>query len=491
MDIYFSDFFKVDPEDLESYGAFNISLVTDLPLFVDPFLLFNSSNKQYQELHEEIIRYLKFLKDNATAEELEVGKAKALYCFPEVSETWLGFSKDGNGGHGLGMDFARALHANLFKIFTNFGDETVTKSSHLERLCLIRSGVGRDNISDFTLNLIKGFLAEYTEKFAREFIDASKCTEVSIDRAKFNYETGTWERKVYLLPKHNDEYVILVPKDMLTKDDTWINRSDLIKDFDRIPDALPDEALRYQINHYFGSVLTSKDPTKKEKEEAANKTLIEFPQLIDYYIKFKEDTGSEAVKISDEKVRESQEIYVAASKSLSDLLAREGYYELPQPSAHSEALKRAKYFKECIEKKDGWTLFYDANGKPILRRERDAQVMFRLTWFGTVLDVNREPNNGRGPVDYAVSEGAKNKSLIEFKLGKSTSLKKNLQNQVEIYKQANETTYAVTVILIFSDNDKSRVDGILKQLGLQDCGDIVIVDARSTNKQSASKAKSH
>jgi hypothetical protein len=42
MKIYFSDFFGVTRPALEKYGAFNISLLADPPLFVDPFLLFNS-----------------------------------------------------------------------------------------------------------------------------------------------------------------------------------------------------------------------------------------------------------------------------------------------------------------------------------------------------------------------------------------------------------------------------------------------------------------
>jgi len=62
-DIYFSDYFRVSPDTLEEYGAFDISLVGDLPLFVDPFLLFNSENPTYQALHAEIIRYMRFLKD--------------------------------------------------------------------------------------------------------------------------------------------------------------------------------------------------------------------------------------------------------------------------------------------------------------------------------------------------------------------------------------------------------------------------------------------
>ena len=37
--IYFSDFFQVDKAILDAYGAFNVSLVNDLPLFIDPFLL--------------------------------------------------------------------------------------------------------------------------------------------------------------------------------------------------------------------------------------------------------------------------------------------------------------------------------------------------------------------------------------------------------------------------------------------------------------------
>ncbi|MDX5368303.1 MAG: hypothetical protein LPL29_02920 [Alphaproteobacteria bacterium] len=61
--IYFTDFFEVVPEVLEDYGALNISLINDLPLFVDPFLLFASEEIEHQRLHDEIICYVKFLRD--------------------------------------------------------------------------------------------------------------------------------------------------------------------------------------------------------------------------------------------------------------------------------------------------------------------------------------------------------------------------------------------------------------------------------------------
>jgi len=40
--MYFSDFLRRAQIGLNKYGAFDISLLADLPLFVDPFLLFNS-----------------------------------------------------------------------------------------------------------------------------------------------------------------------------------------------------------------------------------------------------------------------------------------------------------------------------------------------------------------------------------------------------------------------------------------------------------------
>src|SRR5437763_8053099 len=83
VDIYFSDYFKVDQDVIEQYGAFNISLVNDLPLFIDPFLLFNSKNPQYRKLHDDVIKYLRFLKDKSLTQSIDSGALKAWYTFRE------------------------------------------------------------------------------------------------------------------------------------------------------------------------------------------------------------------------------------------------------------------------------------------------------------------------------------------------------------------------------------------------------------------------
>ena len=127
MKVYFSDFFNISPDLLEEYGAFNISLINDLPVFIDPFLLFNSDKQEYVKLHEQIIKYIAFLRDMSIDGPISRGLLQHWFFFPEVKQNWLGYSKLGNGGSGLRDDFANALTSNFSTIFNNFGDEQITK----------------------------------------------------------------------------------------------------------------------------------------------------------------------------------------------------------------------------------------------------------------------------------------------------------------------------------------------------------------------------
>ena len=157
------------------------------------------------------------------------------------------------------------------------------------------------------------------------------------------------------------------------------------------------------------------------------------------------------------------------------------------PDAYDEAKLRVGYLKHVIENQDGYKLFY-AKGKPI-KREADLQVIYRLVWYGSPLDVNREVNNGRGPVDYKISYGKENSTLVEFKLASNSKLKQNLAKQVEVYKLASETERAIKVILFFSEKEYEKVCTILNELELSSCKDIILIDARNDNKESASNVK--
>jgi hypothetical protein len=494
IQIYFSDFFGIDPAILKDYGTFDISLVSDLPLFIDPFLLFGSKRPEYQQLHQDIIRYLVFLRDKAAKGGVDQALVRSWYTFKEVNQLWFGYTMAGNDGTGLGPAFAEALHSSLGDIFSNFGSEKVTKASHLEKVCLIRPGVGKDHISDFTARLILRFLCVYTQGFAKAHLAPEQCAQRPVDRARFDYEVERWLPEVFTLPVWNGDYVLLAPRDILTKDETWINRREMLVRFEEIPRAIPNDELRAAVVNYFMSVLplrrdkkgNEKEPTQKDRMQAAGQTIAKFPQLIDYYIRLKEDHPDEAQAVSNERVEWTEQVFIRQVAPFTLQLAENSPFYTTPAGTLDEAMARLQFLKYEIEHRDGYRIFY-AGGKAI-QHEKYVQLLYQLVWFGTLSDVNREPNNGRGPVDFAVSRGARDKSLVEFKLAKNKSLELNLQKQVAIYEKANRTTQSIKAIVFFTLEEEERVKRILQRLGLEGDRYIVLIDARSDNKPSGSIA---
>jgi hypothetical protein len=93
-------------------------------------------------------------------------------------------------------------------------------------------------------------------------------------------------------------------------------------------------------------------------------------------------------------------------------------------------------------------------------------------------------------VDFTVSRGSADKSLVEFKLASNSQLKRNLENQVPVYERASNAHHSIKVIFFFNQGERDKVDRILKELKLTGHTDIVLVDARRDNKVSASKVAS-
>jgi hypothetical protein len=148
--------------------------------------------------------------------------------------------------------------------------------------------------------------------------------------------------------------------------------------------------------------------------------------------------------------------------------------------------RRLAYLKDVIENKGGHRIFY-YKGKP-LEREKDLQILFRFLWYGTPSDVSTQANDGRGPVDFKISRGASDKTLVEMKLAKNTQLARNLERQVPIYQAASDAENAIKGIIFFTEAEEERARGILGKLGILNHKDIVLIDARDDNKPSGSKA---
>jgi len=375
-------------------------------------------------------------------------------------------------------------------IFDDLGDEKITQTSHLEKAALFEIGVGRDNISDFTVNLIKGFLLSYTETFAKTYLDPSLTKVVKVPKVYFDYDLERWMPKEFTLPFFDKDYIILTPRDILTKDENYINSHDLRGDFDRICRSIQNDQLRNEILNYFRIQLPrppkNKKNTEKEKSLAIHQTIKAFPEIIKWYIRQKEENKERAKNISSLKVKEVETVFIHQVSRFVELLASEtGFYSIPSVDSYQEAMGRVQFLKQVIENNDGYRLFY-IDGKP-LKREVDLQIIYRLTWYASDFDVNREVNNGRGPVDYKISKGSRDKSIVEFKLASNTKLKQNLQNQVAIYEDANTTRKSITVIMYFDADEFARVTKILKELGIENEESIVLIDA--SPKESASVVK--
>lgn len=104
-----------------------------------------------------------------------------------------------------------------------------------------------------------------------------------VNKALFNYTTRSWMTERYDLPAYNGDFVLLTPKDILTKEDTWINKSDITEKFRDIVLSVPNEQLRDQINMYFISRLPSPEKRKEGKARRClprKRLLLQLPMLL-------------------------------------------------------------------------------------------------------------------------------------------------------------------------------------------------------------------
>ena len=91
-------------------------------------------------------------------------------------------------------------------------------------------------------------------------------------------------------------------------------------------------------------------------------------------------------------------------------------------------------------------------------------------------------------VDFIISKGANDKTLIEFKLVSNSKLEANLVNQLSVYEKASNTNKSIEVILYFSDVEKKKLDRVLKKTGFLNNENVITIDCIES-KLSASNIK--
>lgn len=192
------------------------------------------------------------------------------------------------------------------------------------------------------------------------------------------------------------------------------------------------------------------------------------------------DENNSYIKIIN-KWMDSQERFLKGILLLHQTGQGSSVDRYPEDS-YKEALYRVKKFKTHIEDKDIYKLLEGNN------KENRLQKLFSLFCNHTDYCLDAEVNNGRGAVDFKISKGVHNQTLIEFKLASNSKIQQNLKNQTETYCKANETTNVVIVIFYFSHKEHEKITKILKKLNLLNKENYIIVNC-IPNKPSASNIK--
>jgi hypothetical protein len=194
----------------------------DIPLYVDPFLLWKSPSLQDQALHTAVtnsFNYLNYLiKKNKEQEALDI-----LVNISECQEVGLGVSKTRKGVR-LGAPQAKKI-LDLFRDIPEYSQFGFT---HVEVIQLYISGISKDRISDIACNYIKSFLIDYTIEQCE--INGIPTEGVILDSV-YNYKKNILDtnQKAYLpVNPISKEPLIFTPKRWL-RFSPWINFEDYFK----------------------------------------------------------------------------------------------------------------------------------------------------------------------------------------------------------------------------------------------------------------------
>ena len=262
----------------------------DLPLGIDPFLLFKSRDSEYRQLHTLLIAT--FNAGVAAIREGDTDEAHRLFDFPEVSAIGLGYTQGGKRGSGVGSYLA-GLIIDTLEASPALQQRGVR---HVEEMQLLSAGIGPDRVSDITANVLKRFLIEYTQRQCRIWnVEMAKNVPVS---HIFNHLSKEWEDAFEDLPISpiNGAPILFVPR-RIVRVLPWINY---------------DDFLRSEFNAY---LKARRDQIKKSSTQAKTDVVTVTRRdisLVERYVKAREAQGGDARPtldyIDEDVCRESERL---------------------------------------------------------------------------------------------------------------------------------------------------------------------------------------
>ncbi len=221
----------------------------DIPLYLDPFLLWKSPSMQDNSLHLSItnsFNNLGFLVNNGKEE----AAIDIIIRASECNEVGFGTSKSKRGKR-IGPKLAKSVLA----VFDTIPQIKKSGFIHFEEIQLLVDSFSKDRVSDIACNFILSFLIDFTIEQAEQY-------GIPIERVKlqnvYNLKNGTFDGEMTHLPVNpaNKTPILFVPKRWL-RFIPWINSDDYfenyyVKNIHKEGDEFPDRVklLKFNRNNY-------------------------------------------------------------------------------------------------------------------------------------------------------------------------------------------------------------------------------------------------
>jgi hypothetical protein len=470
--ILFSAYFGVPSNALAAAGLIDPFLDVDIPLFIDPVLLEKSSNStistaaigRFRGHFGILVRMLTISK----AENDAAWKAaRRQLNLSEPPENGLGYGGSGRSGSSRPEDIREAILRTCKEIIT-------LGASDPEMIALMgffEENVGPDTISDMTTTVIVEDLAAITETF---------CEANAVPLFSFDVCTSHKLPK-FVDPKGRAVPIILVPQDI-------VRELPIANDWSDIERAAMENArIRDRVNTFLAGIIT---PTVIERKRALRSAALGSPADFDFFL----------AAVKENVSNYDPNLDALGYYRLKDIVSK-GFPGLKQAAPYNlklgpdEIMRVVKdtiaHFKRHVEAGNLWEELW-VGSKP--KKERASQLIYYAIadafCKANDLDISPEANMGGGPIDFKFSAGYQARVLVEMKRSGGTVVH-GYERQLEFYKTASQTDFAVFVVIDYGDlgnklNDIGRIRE--ERLGRGErASEIVAIDA--TPRASASKRK--
>lgn len=243
----------------------------DIPLYVDPFLLWKSPAQQDQALHTLLTNSFNHL--GALCRKGKTGEAaEILMQASEAAEVGLGTSKN-RAGKRIGE---RKAH-EILSLFETIGAYRDAGFVHFEECQLFVEGIAKDRVSDISCSFVKSFLVDYTHQCCSAL--GIPLSDVEIEC--YDYKGNAFKRQRASLPVRpdNGQPVLVVPRRWL-RHLPWLNFDDYFKKHcplhdDNSPGEVPvPTVLRYNRENY-GAVKAYVEAKERAQQDCHSDPLFQ------------------------------------------------------------------------------------------------------------------------------------------------------------------------------------------------------------------------